>query len=237
MCAKSKTLRINMSRLKPDCLYFNTPDGESIPCSAEWVTLELVGDAADLLDSETLRQVAAAALHYFKEELGRNFLVEEFVSALERGLRGLGLTIFADAQTEPQPAQASDLPQLVGAGGEEGELFFLPRLRQEFQKQLQTSPQLVRFKGLRACVKQLAGANRWSRRCDVLNEQIVDYLRACCVAETRDQPCSPAGGLNGSSAKGRRAGEARSIKQDQSRLIRRAFGAMLDEWPRHLQPP
>ena len=32
-----------MIQLKTDCLIFQTNDGEQVPCSAEWVTLELMG--------------------------------------------------------------------------------------------------------------------------------------------------------------------------------------------------
>lgn len=32
-----------MIRLRPDCLVFKMSSGESIPCSAEKVTIELIG--------------------------------------------------------------------------------------------------------------------------------------------------------------------------------------------------
>jgi hypothetical protein len=48
----------------------------------------------------------------------------------------------------------------------------------------------VRFHGLRRCVKRLAGARRWSRRCDRLQAQIVAYLRGCLTAETAQNECA-----------------------------------------------
>jgi hypothetical protein len=48
----------------------------------------------------------------------------------------------------------------------------------------------VRFSGLRGCVKHLAGARRWSPRCQGLHDQIVAYLRECLGAEARATECS-----------------------------------------------
>jgi hypothetical protein len=48
----------------------------------------------------------------------------------------------------------------------------------------------VRFRGLRGCVKQLAGARRWSHRCERLQDQIVEYLRGCLTAEPEQNECA-----------------------------------------------
>jgi hypothetical protein len=49
---------------------------------------------------------------------------------------------------------------------------------------------VLRFYGLRGCVKQLAGARRWSSRCDQIEEQIVEYLRRCLTAEPQKTECA-----------------------------------------------
>ena len=59
-----------MIQLHPDCLIFETSSGESIPCSAEVVTIELVGDSK--LDPEIVREAASAVVYYFRHELGRD---------------------------------------------------------------------------------------------------------------------------------------------------------------------
>jgi hypothetical protein len=82
------------------------------------------------------------------------------------------------------------LPELMKSAGQSGELFFFPQLRLELQRRLEESPQIVRFDGLRPCVKQLAGANRWSPRCEDLSDQIVDYLRTCWQSDTRHRDCT-----------------------------------------------
>ena len=184
-----------MIQLRPDCLIFRTADGEQIPCSAELVTLELMGDAALHVDPEIIKNASAAVLHFFKHERKQDFVsVGEFANALERVLRTLGLSVTADCEPEPEreaPRIAeSDLRQLAVQAGKGCELFFFPTLRDEFKRKLGQSPQVVAFKGLRGCVKQLTGAERWSQRCQTLNDQIVEYLRTCLSAEPGSQSCA-----------------------------------------------
>jgi hypothetical protein len=180
-----------MIQLKKDCLIFQTNTGQQVPCSAEWVTLELIGDAASLVDPELIRHASIAVLYYFKHELNREFVtVAEFAAVLERALRAVGLGIFTEAAPAASCARDSHLPELVKTAAGSGELFFFSQLRQELKRQLVGSPQMVRFDGLRLCVKQLAGANRWSPRCENLSDQIVDYLRTCWQTDIRSHDCT-----------------------------------------------
>lgn len=182
-----------MILLRPDCLVFKTSDGESVPCSAHQVTVELMGDSAEWLDKEMVQHAAEAVLHYFKSEKGQGIVsVAEFSEALERVLRGLGLevhsaTISQDVDTgcNPPPAQVveTDLSLFASQPGEGFELLFFSRLRDEVRQRLAAAPTLLRFRGLRTCVKQLMGAKRWSAQCQSLNDQIVDYLRTCLTNE------------------------------------------------------
>ncbi len=178
-----------MIQLKADCLIFQTSGGEQVPCSAEWVTLELMGDKAELLDPELVENASAAVLHYFKHELNQQFVsVGEFAQALETVLRGLGLKVCSE-KYEPHVAE-SDLRTLAHDAGKGCELFFFPTLREEMKRKLRQSPAVLRFRGLRGCVKQLSGSARWNRRCDKLNDQIVDYLRECWSSEEASESCA-----------------------------------------------
>ncbi len=181
-----------MIQLNPDCLIFQTAQGENIPCSAELVTLELIGSAAEFLDSELIHNASAAVLHYFKVELNRHFVsVAEFSEALEKVLRGFGLTVKScEEKTVTQRIEEADLRELATQSGKGFELLFYATLRGELQRKLSHSPEILRFKGLRGCVKQLAGARRWSHRCQELNDQIVDYLRTCLGAEQKKNSCA-----------------------------------------------
>jgi hypothetical protein len=79
----------------------------------------------------------------------------------------------------------TDLSALAGEVGQGYELLFFPRLRDAVRGQNHAAPTLLRFRGLRACVKQLTGARRWGPACQALNDQIVEYLRKCLHAEDR----------------------------------------------------
>jgi hypothetical protein len=171
---------------------FKVPGGESIPCSVELVTVNLLGEAAGLLDAELVQNAACAVLHYFKVEQGKSFVsVQEFSRTLASVLRGFGLCVSTDeAAPSPRRISESDLRELACEAGKGFELAFFPRLRDELRQQLNRSPQVVRFKGLRSCVKQLAGARRWTGRCQCLSDQIVDYLRRCLSNDPGARSCS-----------------------------------------------
>jgi hypothetical protein len=189
-----------MILLRHDCLVFKTTAGEQIPCSAHEVTIELVGDSANWLDEEMILHAAEAVLHYFKVEKDQQTVsVGEFSEALERVLRGFGLEVKSAPSVEtlapakpsvPRRVIEADLHQLASQSTEAWELCFFPRLRSEVRRQLDGSPLVLRFHGLRPCVKLLTGAKRWSAQCRSLNDQIVDYLRASLSRERSGEGCA-----------------------------------------------
>lgn len=186
-----------MIQLRSDCLVFKTAEG-SVPCSAEFVAVELMGDSAKQLDAGVLHSVAAGVLHYFRDEVGKDAVsVAEFSEALARVLRGFGFEVTVDGEempaepaTEPAIASETDLKALAAESGETFELGFFPRLRSEMHRHLLQGPGIMRFTGLRPCVKQLVGARRWCGRCRRLNDQIVDYLRNCLDEEHPHRNCA-----------------------------------------------
>mgnify|MGYP001331900304 CR=1 FL=1 len=85
-----------MIQLHTDCLVFETSDGESIPCSAHDVTVELLGEAVNEIEPTLITEAAEAAIYHFKIDLGRGSItVAEFTLALERILRGFGFKVMA----------------------------------------------------------------------------------------------------------------------------------------------
>ncbi|HUC84733.1 MAG TPA: hypothetical protein VL970_06025 [Candidatus Acidoferrales bacterium] len=181
-----------MIALRSDCLVFRLHNGECVPCSADMIAVEVVGEANSYLDSETLRHAAASVFHYFKTELAREAVtIGEFSLALEKVLHHLGYSINAHSPPgENAGISDADLGLLASEMGGSLELLFFPRLRHELRVRLRNSPRVVRFHGLRGCVKQLAGARRWTSRCEQLQDQIVDYLRGCLTAETQQNDCA-----------------------------------------------
>jgi hypothetical protein len=180
-----------MIQLSGDYLLFELESGERVPFSADKISVELAGDESGPFDAEFLEQATKAVFHFFRHELLRDTVtLGEFSAAMERVLRSF-------LRGEPRPTEAladrpvaeSDLSRLL-AEAEQTELLFFPRLRDELRTQLRTSPRVMRFHGLRACVKRLAGARRWSPRCRDLQERIVDFLRACAAADRAGKDCS-----------------------------------------------
>jgi hypothetical protein len=185
-----------MITLASDCLVFRLASGESVPFSAEMISVELMGSTADMFDQDFVRHAASAVFHYFKHDLGlKSVTVGEFAGALESVLRGFVLAPKSPpppASEIPDPASPSpaglvlesDLSQLARESGGGCELFFFPRLREELRHQLQHSPRVLRFHSLRGCVKQLVGARKWTARCGGMRDQIVGFLRECLASET-----------------------------------------------------
>ena len=180
-----------MILLRNDCLVFEMSNGDKIPCAASTVTVELMGSAVEDVDREIIEHATAVVLHYFHHDLQRTEVtLSEFTEALETALRGMGLNVTCDT-TAPQTTRTAqaDLRVLATESGKAYELGFFARLRDQVRNELKLSPELIRFFGLRSCVKQLAGAQRWCPRCEKLSDQIVEFLRGCVTQESPPQPC------------------------------------------------
>jgi hypothetical protein len=176
-----------MIALASDCLVFRLASGESVAVSAEMLSVELMGSTLDLFDPEFVRHAAHAVFHYFQRDQGRETVtVGEFTEALEKVLRGLKLNISkGESNAGARTVSELDLARLARESGEGCELFFFPRLRDELRQHLGQSPQMLRFHGLRGCVKELMGARRWTLKCQALEERIVEFLRECLGAESK----------------------------------------------------
>jgi len=181
-----------MILLAPDCLLFQMPSGESVPFSAETISVELSDGAGGLFEQDFVEHAAASVFHYFKNHLGRETVsMAEFASAFESVLHGLGLKLDAGLLTATNPGKAAkDLRLLAQEAGAGCELVFFPRLRASVRDQAQNSPQLICFHGLRGCVKRLLGAQRWSPRCEQFRDQIVEFLRRSVRAEAAGDSCA-----------------------------------------------
>jgi len=153
--------------------------------------LELLGDAVSQIDQLTVQNAAQAVLHYFRHELERTVVtIGEFAETLAKVLRTLGLEVYTPSGEQTRRVVDSDLrPLAIGRDGV-CELVFFQMLRAELRNHLEGAPQLVRFNGLRCCVKQMVGARRWTDRCQRLSDQIVHYLRDCFTAEASGSGCA-----------------------------------------------
>jgi hypothetical protein len=173
-----------MIALASDYLMFKLANGETVPFTAANITIEIDARTAATFDDEFIRHAANAVFHFFRYELQREAIsVAEFAEALEKVLSGFSLVKDTKQPDPPSRVLESDLLRMAEETGSGAELFFFSSLRAELRKQLTQSPQIVRFRRLRSCVKLLIGARRWNERCRKLHGQIVEYLRECLHAE------------------------------------------------------
>jgi hypothetical protein len=175
-----------MITLGQDCLLFELANGEKVPFTASMISVELVGETSCWIDPEVASQAAKAVFHYFKTELGRQCVTaDEFARAMEKVLRGFKSHDSKKPAVRPgMRVIESDLSRLARESGGACELLFFPSLRSELRQHLRQRPGLLKFSGLRACVKQIAGVSRWTPRCRDLEDQIVHFLRECAGAES-----------------------------------------------------
>lgn len=174
-----------------NCLVFELPSGDRVPFTADMISVEVVGEGLSVINPDVVRHAAASVVHYFKHDLGQDTVsLGEFAEVLEKVLQGLGYNVQPAPETSSTALGGpSDLRELAREAGHAGELVFFQRLREALRAQLRHTPGRVAFCGLRSCVKLLAGARRWSPRCQWLQEQIVGYLRECLGAETPPGQC------------------------------------------------
>src|SRR5882724_7302431 len=105
-----------MIALSSDCLLFEMASGESMPLSADMISVELVGGSAVNYDEEFVNHAANAVFYYFKHELGRRTVsLGEFAEALEKVLHGFKLPA-RDSAGAALKVGRSDLLQLAECG-------------------------------------------------------------------------------------------------------------------------
>jgi hypothetical protein len=178
-----------MIALASDYMMFKLANGDTVPFSPMNISIEVDAATASPFDTEFIHHAANAVFHFFQHELKRETIsVAEFAEAMEKVLSGFapGNAAAPTQKKTPLHVLESDLVRLAQESGRDAELFFFSNLREELRRQLKQAPHVVRFRGLRCCVKHLTGARRWNGRCRQLEEQIVEYLRKCLNAEPSD---------------------------------------------------
>ena len=134
-----------MILLSDNFMFFKLPSGESVPFSAEMISVELSDGAGHPFDQDFVHHAAASVFHYFKNDLGRKTVsVAEFASAFESVLNGLGLKLDSGRVAQITDDAANKDLQLLAFHADACELAFFPRLRAAAHSQFQMTPRLVR---------------------------------------------------------------------------------------------
>lgn len=178
-----------MIRLSDDYLFFQLPDGRSIPLRAEALNIQVeTSHKHPPVDDQTVGEAAAAVFHYFKHEMDVDSVsLGDFSAALEKVLHGLSLSMAGDPAA--WAVRARDLRQMAQAAAG-CELLFFPLLRQCVKECLQNKPDRLHFLGLRQCVKLLSGTRRWNRSCGELRDRILRFLQDSVHLEVPGTPCA-----------------------------------------------
>lgn len=182
-----------MIQLRSNCLVCETEEGDHIPFSADTLTEELVEQLGTAIEPEIVRAAAESVVQYYREDQSIDMVrLSDFVEAITQALQSLGfeIAIDVDPTTGARPTNVSEsyLGDWVSEPGCFAELTFFPRLRESLRVLFESNPEMVRITGVKSCVKSMANARRWSRRCQVLHDQVVLYLHACWLQE-RNPAC------------------------------------------------
>jgi len=171
-----------MIQLNPDCVMVELEDGKALPCSVELLTVELLGEEASWMDPEILQNICDAVMLYLRDEQGKESVpFHEFAHVLEEVLQGFGFKVALPKNSRPpNPVRKADLADWLGMQEIGFDLMLFQRLREELSQRLEQEPVGVLWiHGSRNCVKAHLGARRWSRRCQQLHDQLVDFIREC----------------------------------------------------------
>ncbi len=91
------------------------------------------------------------------------------------------------AQAETPPDREEDIVKGYGLDAVAARERALEKAQERVRQQLAEKPRLLEFRGLRSCVKQLAGRKHWCPTCDRLENQIVAVMRGWFELEPHAQ--------------------------------------------------
>lgn len=110
--------------------------------------------------------------HYQSSVISIDQLFERICASLEK----VGLSELSEELDWGPPPVRISLPSLAREAGTAYELRFFPLLADAFREQTLEKVETVHCYGLRKCAKHLAGARKWSRRCQTLEGEIRQFL-------------------------------------------------------------
>jgi hypothetical protein len=172
-----------MIQLNPNCLVVLCDESQAVPTSVESLTLQILGEQASWLDAGVLKDICGAVLSYLREEQGKQSVpFYEFAEVLEEVLRGFGLSLNsrADESQLPRVVKTNVMDWLHGRQDTGFDLMLFHLLRDGLDQSLQQGEaRILWVHGLRHCVKQHLGAQRWGRRCQQFNDQLIAFIRQC----------------------------------------------------------
>jgi hypothetical protein len=166
---------IAMTNQLPMILWENE---RSVPLSEGWLmeSIEWTANRAGYPQWEWTQDIVKALTYYLEEEyatmtISRN----ELEGLMDVSIKSIGYPEIAAHAGLVAPRVSIYLPDLARECP--WELAFFQELGERLQEAGEVVVRGIKLSGIRPCVKQLRGAQRWHPRCQHLSDEIVAYTR------------------------------------------------------------
>lgn len=121
--------------------------------------------------------VLSGILSYLKNHYsGTTIECEDLIARIRRALTDVGLGVMASHVEHRSPPLRIALHDLARQAGDSYELGFFRLLRERFRAASRHGATEILCLGVKPCVRQLAGHNRWTARCEALEGEIEQFL-------------------------------------------------------------
>lgn len=147
-------------------------------CQREWLTKTLT-DAANGTDIPLwLAEDISKGVENFLANHYPGSVIdsEELFDKIDATLSKLGLDHVADRLDKTPPPVRISLSELARRAGNGYELVFFTLLEEQVRSAASGGVPQVECYGLEKCVRQLSSARKWSRRCELLQNEITAFL-------------------------------------------------------------
>lgn len=159
--------------------------GQSVAFEREWLVRSLVRAAlrAGYAHWWLAEHVAESVTAYLREQEEINVLpVSRLTTTVQSVLQVIGYSEVAQHFTPAPHRERISLVDLVHAAGAGYELAFFGLLAQRIHELTEAASCDFELIGLDRAVRLLCGVKTWSRACDALRTEIVNFTRECSIA-------------------------------------------------------
>lgn len=159
-------------------------------CQADWITETLTKatagtDVPPWMAEDISKGVERFLTHHYR---GTVIGSDELFDRIEKTLSNLGLDEVADNIDKTPPPVRISLSELARRAGTGYELAFFRLLDEQLRSAASGGANRVECYGLRTCVKRLSSSKKWSRRCDLLESEITQFVDSTKELVTRARP-------------------------------------------------
>lgn len=164
-----------------DCLpLIELPNGQAVCFEQDWLVRSLARAASKAGYSRwwLAEHVAESVTEYLRTQREINILpVDELSTAVKAALEVIGYREVAGHFEAGRPRVRVSLVELARDAGAGYELAFFELLTQRIRQLLAENVSDFEFVGLNSCVRRLSGMKSWSRSCETLRSEIIDFTR------------------------------------------------------------